>query len=138
AVRFNPFAWSSTFVYDAEKGSARWGVVNDLVGVFIIDAHRALRTRWQRAIEEGNTTETLKRLAAMPVTEEEAIALGTGEWKDQAFRNRTLLAWGATLEQKYGAGASGSPATEAVVLLGSGALGLALIGYLWRIKRKQR
>lgn len=136
SVRFNPFTWSSTFVYDAEKGSARWSIVNDLIGVFIIDAHKALRMRWKRAIEEGNTTETLKQLAVMPVTEDEAMALGTGQWKDQAFRNQTLLNWGAMVEKKYGSSASGAPVTEAVILLSSGVLGVVLIGYLWRINRK--
>lgn len=137
SVRINPFKWSSSFVYDPGKGSARWSVINDLVGVFIIDAHKALQARWKRAIKEGNTGETLKQIAVMPVTEEEAMTLGTDKWRDPAFRNRTLLAWGKQGDDKYGSSGSGSPVSEALALLASGLMGVALVGYLWSVHRKR-
>lgn len=137
SVRINPFKWSSSFVYDATKGSARWSIINDLVGVFIIDAHRALQSRWEQAIIEGNTGEMLKHLGKMPITEEEAMALGTDKWKDPAFRNQTLLAWGKIGEDKYDTGASGSPVSETVTLLVCGLVSIALVSYLWRTHRKR-
>jgi len=137
SVKFNPFTWTSTFVYDAEKGSQRWNIVNDLIGTFIIDAHGQLKRRWQRAIEAGEVTSVLPTLAAMPVTEEEALDLGRNHWRDQSYRNRMLLDWGKLVEQKYGTGALSIPMTELILLGGSGSLVTILIGYLWWLKRKR-
>ena len=47
AVTLNPFEWHSDLIYDAERGSGRWRVLNDLIGVMIIDSHRALQAAWQ-------------------------------------------------------------------------------------------
>jgi ABC-type Fe3+ transport system substrate-binding protein len=137
SVTFNPFQWTSTFIYDAQKGAARWNIVNDLIGTFIVDAHKQLQARWRRAIEEGNPEAVLRTLAVMPVTEEEALELGKNRWQDQTFRNQTLLAWGAMVEQKYGAGASTFSVADAVVLMTTCALGVVLVGYLWRINRRK-
>lgn len=137
SVTFNPFTWTSTFVYDAEKGSARWGIINDLIGTFIIDAHNQLKSRWQQAIEEGNVDSVLPMLAAMPITEEEALDMGRNRWRDQAYRNRMLFDWTQMVEQKYGAGALGMPVAELVLLGGSGGLMTILIVYLWWLKRRR-
>lgn len=137
SVTFNPFTWTSSFVYDAEKGSVRWGVINDLIGTFIIDAHGQLKKRWTQAIEEQNTDAVLPQLSAMPLTEQESIELGRERWRDQAFRNRMLLEWGRVVEQKYGADAFKMPMSELILLWGSGGLSLVLIGYLWWLKRKR-
>ena len=137
SVTFNPFTWTSTFVYDAEKGSARWGIINDLIGTFIIDAHNQLKRRWQQAIEEGNVDSVLPMLAAMPITEEEALDMGRNRWRDQAYRNRMLFDWTQMVEQKYGAGALEMPVAELVLLGGSGGLMTILIVYLWWLKRRR-
>lgn len=136
SVTFNPFEWSSNFVYDAEKGSERWGVLNDLIGTFIIDAHQQLRAEWKKAIESETTAEILPALAAMPVTEEEAGILGREKWRDQSFRNSTLLEWGKLANEKYGGNADQLPLTDKIVLFGSLIFGCVMIGYLWRLNRK--
>jgi len=136
SVTFNPFKWTSNFIYDAEKGSARWGIINDLVGAFIIDAHHQLRDVWQEAIRQGNTREILPALAAMPVTEEEAEKLGREKWRDQSFRNSMLLEWGRLADEKYGSDSSRVPMSDTIVLITSLIIGCVLTGYLWRINRK--
>jgi ABC-type Fe3+ transport system substrate-binding protein len=137
SVTLNPFTWSSSFVYDAEKGSSRWNVVNDLVGTFIIDSHKQLQNRWKQTIEQGNAETALPALAVMPVTEQEAFDLEKTRWQDQAVRNRTLLAWGELVDQKYGRKAGGLPAGEMALLFTGAGAGLILMGYLWRLNRKK-
>ena len=137
SVTFNPFRWSSTFVYDAEVGATRYGILNDMIGTFIIDAHAQLRATWQEAIKQGATDEILPALAVMPISEEEAIALGRDRWRDQTFRNSTLLQWGAVAERKYGTHGSWLPLADMILLLTGLVFGGILTGYLWRLKRKE-
>lgn len=125
AVRENPFEWKPTFRYDAALGSARWGLVNDLIGAMIIDPQRDLVKAWKAAIEAGRHEELLPRLAALPLTEEQARLVvkevsaeearrlpgataeeaarlqGTVPWRDQPYRNRCLKDWSAFARDKY-------------------------------------
>ncbi len=95
-VTDNPFLWEAGLRYDSVKGSKRWNVLNDLAGVLLIDSHSQLAGAWKRGGPEA-----MRRLAAMPVTEAEALALAD-RWKDAEFRSRTLAAWTAFAREKYG------------------------------------
>ncbi len=101
----NPFTLGFTpFQYDADKGGARWDIVNDLFGVLIIDSHKDLVNAW-KAI--GNCKDAAKRDAAiaaltqMPISEEEAMQFATAEWKDPGFRNEKLKEWGQFAKRKF-------------------------------------
>ena len=101
----NPFTLGFTpFQYDADKGGARWDIVNDLFGVLIIDSHKDLVNAW-KAI--GNCKDAAKREAAiaaltqMPISEEEAMQFATAEWKDPGFRNEKLKEWGQFAKRKF-------------------------------------
>ncbi len=135
SVTFNPFAWKSSFVYDAEKGAARRHIVDDMIGVFVIDAHAALQRTWRRAIERGEVERLLPALGAVPVKEEESLVLGD-RWRDQAFRNRTLLSWSRLAAEKYGSGASGWAGARYLLFSGSGLVLAGMVLYLWRLKRR--
>lgn len=137
SITMNPFTWKSTFTYDSEKGSMRWNVLNDLIGTFIIDPHDQLRSTWTHAIKTRTTGQALPRLAQVPISDEESLALGRGQWRDQEFRNRTLLTWQAFADQKYGEGTSRLPAADLVFLMTSLAIGGGLTGYLWRLNKKR-
>lgn len=137
SITINPFTWKSTFAYDSQKGATRWNVLNDLIGTVIIDPHKQLQTAWRHAIAAHSTDRVLPRLAAMPISDEESLALARDRWRDQEFRNRTLLAWGAYTHQKYGPGTSGIPVTDLVFLMTSLAVGGVLTGYLWRLNKKR-
>ena len=103
SLEVDPFEWKSDFVYDAARGAARTAVVNDLVATMIIDPKARLADAWKRAIREGKAESELPRLAAMPVTEEDAQTLvEPGRWKDAEFRNKTLSEWSAFARAKYG------------------------------------
>ncbi|MFH1008133.1 MAG: extracellular solute-binding protein [Candidatus Latescibacterota bacterium] len=102
SVRMNPFNWESSLIYDSEKGSARWRIINDLVGVLLVDSHRELVRAWKQVIELGLEEEDLRKLCALPVTESEAEEL-VAKWEDPEIRNRTIAAWTVFARSKYGA-----------------------------------
>ena len=121
SVRVNPFEWQSSFVYDAARGSARWALVNDLIGAFVIEPQRHLARAWRAAAEDGLTQDEAADLARMPLTEEEAMAwVAAGRWQDPEFRNRTLNEWSALARDRYGAHEGGvgrnAPALAALLL----------------------
>lgn len=102
AVRLNPFLWKSDFKYDAAKGSARWGVVNDLIGTQIIDVHAQLQEKWQNVM----TGDGLATIGEMPV-DEAGVHMLAQNWRDPSVRNQTLQDWSAFARGKYGASGIG-------------------------------
>ncbi len=101
----NPFALEiSPFPYDADKGSTRWDIVNDLFGILIIDSHTDLVDAW-KAIANSQDAEkqtlAITELVKMPVTEDEAMKIAASEWKDQVYRNEKIKEWGQFAQQKY-------------------------------------
>jgi ABC-type Fe3+ transport system substrate-binding protein len=135
AVTLNPFEWTSDLVYDSEKGSARWGVVNDLVGVMVIDSHRQLQTAWKSAAEDGVTEEEVGRLSAVPITEEECLALGP-RWREPELRNRMLAAWTGFAREKYGEARKGTYflVLDFLTLCFPFGIVAAMVVYLWRTR----
>jgi ABC-type Fe3+ transport system substrate-binding protein len=41
---FNPFLFKNAIRYDFNLGASRWGLINDLLGIFVIDNHTRLKT----------------------------------------------------------------------------------------------
>ena len=133
SVRLNPFAWKSNFTYDADKGSRRWTLFNDLIGTMIIEPQGLLAAAWKRAIKADQTEETLDQLATMPIDEAEAEALiAGGRWQEPEFRNRTLGEWSALARQKYGAEAGGGKFLRNLPALLALVLGAGMFAYLRR------
>jgi ABC-type Fe3+ transport system substrate-binding protein/ABC-type spermidine/putrescine transport system permease subunit II len=81
----SPFAWTSDVAYDAHKGARRWGIINDLFGIFVIDVHDRLA---RLPIDAS--------IPPLPLSEEEVEAMASGgTWnKDAAYRSLTLERWG--------------------------------------------
>jgi ABC-type Fe3+ transport system substrate-binding protein len=101
AVRLNPFSWQSDFAFDAKKGADRWAIVNDLIGALIIDQKELLNAAWKAALADGLTEAEWQRLAAMPISEDEALVLAKTKWQDPAFRNQKLNEWIRFARTKY-------------------------------------
>jgi hypothetical protein len=101
AIKLNPFHWQSDLIYDAATGGGRWSIVNDLIGVLVIDSHEALQQTWQAAIKEGLSDEKRKQLSAMPITAAEAQELAKS-WRDPEIRNRVMADWTTFARAKYG------------------------------------
>jgi ABC-type Fe3+ transport system substrate-binding protein len=104
AVKVNPFSWQSGFAFDEKLGSARWAIVNDLIGVLVIDQKDLLTRAWKAALADGLTDEEWQRLAATPVSEDEALKLAQTKWRDPAVRNQKLNEWVEFAQTKYQVG----------------------------------
>ncbi len=132
SVTDNPFLWETGLRYDSAKGSKRWNVLNDLIGVLLIDSHDQLSSAWKRGGPGA-----MRRLAAMPVTEAEALAL-TDRWKDAEFRSRTLAAWTAFAREKYGSaqGGAGAGWGDTLTLAFSASVVGGMAVYLWKYRRR--
>ena len=101
AVKLNPFSWRSDFAFDERLASARYAIVNDLVGTMVIDPKDLLTQAWSTALAAGLTEEEWRRLGAMPLSETEALDLATNKWTDPAFRNQKLNEWSQFAREKY-------------------------------------
>jgi ABC-type Fe3+ transport system substrate-binding protein len=101
-VKLNPFSWRSDFAFDPKLGSERWSMVNDLIGALVIDQKHLLTRAWKEALDSGRLNEQeWQRLAAMPISEDEALAMATTKWKDPEFRNQKLNEWIHFARSKY-------------------------------------
>jgi iron(III) transport system substrate-binding protein len=101
AVKLNPFSWRSDFAIDPKLGSERWSIVNDLIGTMVIDQKHLLTRAWKEASADGLSDQEWDRLAAMPISADEALALAKTKWKDPAFRNQKLNEWNRFARSKY-------------------------------------
>jgi ABC-type Fe3+ transport system substrate-binding protein len=136
AVKLNPFSWQSDFAFDAKKGSDRWAIVNDLIGALIIDQKQLLNQAWKTALADGLTESEWRRLAAMPVSEKEAMELARTKWRDPALRNQKINEWIHFARAKYQRDIK-PPLVRAewVSLLGFGLIAFGLATYSWKTKR---
>lgn len=85
-IEGNPYEWRNILPYDSAKAASRWNILNDLLGIFLVDNHDALVATKSH---EG------ARLTA-PVPESEVARLSpNGDWgSDQLLRNTMVQQWG--------------------------------------------
>jgi spermidine/putrescine-binding protein len=135
AVKLNPFSWQSDFTFDANKGSDRWAIVNDLIGALIIDQKQLLNQAWKAALAGGLTEAEWRRLGAMPLSEKEALELARTKWQDAALRNQKINEWIHFARAKYQKNIS-PPLVRAewVSLFGFGLITFGLVTYSWKSK----
>jgi ABC-type Fe3+ transport system substrate-binding protein len=135
AVKLNPFSLQSDFAFDAKKGADRWAIVNDLIGALIIDQKQLLNQAWKTALASGLTESEWRRLAAMPVSEKEALELAQTKWQDPALRNQKLNDWIHFARAKYQRDIKPPwVRAEWVSLFGFGLITLGLFTYSWKSK----
>ncbi|MCS6859270.1 MAG: extracellular solute-binding protein [Abditibacteriales bacterium] len=106
----NPFEMKVTMRYDAQLGSARRVLVDDLIGALVIDNHRDLTRAWRALIEAGMPEAAAKKFAAMPLTEAEALRLcapaspGSKKTKwetDPVLKSKEMTRWAIFAKQQY-------------------------------------
>ncbi len=101
----NPFAMEGApFQYNSDKGSERWDIVNGLFGVLIIDSHKDLVNTWKairKCKDPAKRDAAIAVLTKMPITEEEAMELAGGAWKDPTVRNEKIKEWGQFAKEKF-------------------------------------
>ncbi|HEY7166618.1 MAG TPA: ABC transporter substrate-binding protein [Candidatus Binatia bacterium] len=101
AVEVNPFLWHSNFAFDETLSSARYGILNDLVGAMVIDSKDLLTQAWRTGLRRRFSEEQWQELAAMPVSAAEALEIARTRWNDPAFRNQKLNEWSEFARAKY-------------------------------------
>jgi len=95
-----PYDYRASFVYDTGKGDRRWRFLNDLIGVWLIDAHGSLTAAWRSIIERGCPQEPVSRLCAVPVSEQEAEQMAS-EWKNPRRRQEIMNRWAQESRRRY-------------------------------------
>ena len=99
----SPFDWKTDFVYDGATPTRRRGVLQDMLGAFIIDTQYELVPAWKGAIADGLPPEAVHRLTHMPVSAEEALTLGQRWGKVEFVESRVgmLTRWCRLAVRKY-------------------------------------
>jgi ABC-type Fe3+ transport system substrate-binding protein len=100
APRSNPYDFPAGLDYDNDKATRRWNTLNDLMGIWLIDAHRDLQAAWKTVIAAGVPEDAVARLCAPPVTEAELDALGDA-WKDPRRKLEVTQAWARAAQRRY-------------------------------------
>ena len=95
-----PYAYESGFAYDTDAAGKRWRIINDLVGVWLIDAHSELTAAWKQVCADGLTREEIQTLTAVPVTEQELEDIAK-QWGDTRFRLAAMTQWSHAAQERY-------------------------------------
>ena len=98
---YDAYAWKSGFTYDADKGSLRWTILNDLLGATMIDTHRELAAAWRRVSNLPTDDVRVRALTTPPVSEPELLQLAKEKWNDAEFRARTRARWANEAKARY-------------------------------------
>lgn len=101
AVTFDPYTWKAGFTYDSEKGSRRWGILNDLIGATIIDTHDELVAAWRVVKQLPPDDPRVAELVRPPVSDDDLLKMAKTKWNDPAFRARTRAQWCSEARQRY-------------------------------------
>ncbi|MEO7425540.1 MAG: extracellular solute-binding protein [Fibrobacteria bacterium] len=106
-VRGNPFleADRMDWKYSDSLTESRWALVNDALGLWMVDNHAAASQAWQALNARVSKAKDAEAWHAglvasryfRPPADQEAIAGMAGKWKDDSFRNRIMAAWAREL-----------------------------------------
>lgn len=99
-VPINPFKEKGSVRFDSEKTAKRWGLINDLIGVSLIDNHKMLVNAWKAIRKGGMNEEAVKSLARAPLSESKAMDFAE-KWLDYSFRNNVHAEWVIFTQEKY-------------------------------------
>jgi ABC-type Fe3+ transport system substrate-binding protein len=96
----DPYDFPAGLVYDNDKGMRRWNVLNDLMGVWLIDAHADLQSAWQKIIARGCPPDQVAELCRPPIGEKELEALAA-TWKDARRKQEVMQSWARAARERY-------------------------------------
>ncbi|NQU38874.1 MAG: extracellular solute-binding protein [Lentisphaerae bacterium] len=100
APETRPYSYTSRFSYDTDAAAKRWRILNDLVGVWLIDAHTELTAAWAHDRKGGLSSDEIAAISAPPLTAAELETLA-GQWDDTRFRLATMTAWSRLAQERY-------------------------------------
>ncbi|MBN1809279.1 MAG: extracellular solute-binding protein [Planctomycetes bacterium] len=100
AVSGNPYEFRTELRFDADKSSARWRILNDLLKATIFDVHSELRSAW-RIVGPAGDTDLLKKFGECPVKEEDLAELARTKWRNPATRAAVMTEWTLFAKEKF-------------------------------------
>ena len=100
-IEFSPFELKENFIYNAKLSRERREVVAALAGALLVDTLPELQRAWSSMIRRGLSEADRAELGRMPVTENEALQLSGGLWKNAVVRNQKKIEWQTWAQQKY-------------------------------------
>ena len=112
----NPYAQSGGMTFDENLANVRRDVLNDLMGVCLIDMHDELARAWGAIVRAGCPAALVADLGRPPVSGAELAALAP-QWKDPRRRMDATRQWAHDAQARYrrlqdqaGAGSAAVPA----------------------------
>ena len=107
-IRGNPFRdlENSGWAYSDSLTEARWSLLNDALGLWMVDSHEEARRAWVALMAghpgAGADTEPWEREVSRqvyfrPPAPWETLSGMLAKWKDENFRNATLATWAREL-----------------------------------------
>ncbi len=96
----NPYDFPTGLIYDNDLATRRWTLLNDLMGVWLIDAHSDLRTAWKTLIAQDCPPARVEQLCAPPITEKELEAFAR-TWNDPRRKQEVMRAWAMSARSRY-------------------------------------
>jgi ABC-type glycerol-3-phosphate transport system substrate-binding protein len=98
APKPNPYDFPAGLAYDNELATRRWNLLNDLMGVWLIDAHADLKSAWKQCMNGDPVV--AEALCRPPLTEKELEAL-IPVWKDPRRKQEFMQQWSSAAQQRY-------------------------------------
>lgn len=98
APKPNPYTFKGGLAYDNELATRRWAILNDLMGVWLIDAHADLKAARHYGLTAGKAFED--ELYRPPLTENELGSL-IPIWNDQRRKQEVMRQWGRAAQLRY-------------------------------------
>lgn len=93
SIPVNPFEWKTSFSYNFELASKRWSVINDLIGIFLIEGNSYLRNVRERYAARMTPPEEIPEFVP-PVDEVRVQQLIDNKiLLDAKLRNEELVKW---------------------------------------------
>jgi len=98
APKPNPYDFPAGLAYDNELATRRWNILNDLMGVWLIDAHADLKAAWKNCMIQN--PELATELCRPPLTEKELETL-IPKWKDSRHKQEIMQQWSKAAQLRY-------------------------------------
>ncbi len=98
APKPNPYDFAAGLAYDNELATRRWNILNDLMGVWLIDAHADLKAAWKYCLTSDPTL--ADKICKPPLTAQEMDAL-IPLWKDSRRKQEVMQQWSQAAQTRY-------------------------------------
>ncbi len=102
-VDANPFGFKGSFSFDAEKATARRGVMLDLMKSAFIQPQSGLRACWKAVRAAGAPQALIDKMTSPLITDAECVALSGEKWEKQDLRAQKTTEWVRSALTKYSA-----------------------------------